>query len=103
MTDLSSNLKGNGMMDLRLPENVHRETENDHMGLELRRTGQKPWQLEGAVPGVWESALQRRFYGNRKDFMASKSQRRNNGGEKEAGLLRLLISSLKTSRHVFLT
>lgn len=59
MTDLSSNLKGNGMMDLRLPENVHRETENDHMGLELRRTGQKPWQLEGAVPGVWESALQR--------------------------------------------
>lgn len=42
MTDFSSNLKGNGMMDLRIPEDVHRETENDQRGLELWRTEQKP-------------------------------------------------------------
>lgn len=46
MTDLSSNLKGNGMMDLRISENVHRETESDQMSSELRRMERKRWQLE---------------------------------------------------------
>lgn len=42
MRDFSSNLKGNGMMDLRIPEDVPREMEKDQKGLELWRTEQKP-------------------------------------------------------------
>ena len=35
MTYFSSNLKGNGMMDLRISENVHHEMGDNQMGLEL--------------------------------------------------------------------
>lgn len=49
MTDFSSNLKGNGMMDLRISENVHHEMGNHQMGLELWRTEPKPLLLKGAA------------------------------------------------------
>lgn len=46
MTDFSSKLKGNGMMDLRIFENVHHEMGDNQMGLEIWRTEQKPLLLE---------------------------------------------------------
>lgn len=41
MTDFSSNLKGNGRLDVRLSGKVHCEKENNRMGLEFWRTEQK--------------------------------------------------------------
>ena len=42
MTDFSSNLKGDGRMDLGLSGNVHCEKENNQVGSEFWRREQKP-------------------------------------------------------------
>lgn len=63
MTDFSPNLKGSGMMDERLSENVHHEMGNNQMGLELWRTEQAAQCLclgrtGGGVGGARRSSQQ---------------------------------------------
>ena len=102
MTDFSSNLKGSGMMDERISENVHHEMGNNQMGLELWRTERGTVSVSGQDRG-WGGGSPAQQPAATEKITDKQSPDQRQRGEKKAQLSSFLVSSLRMSMSTFLT